>query len=103
MATDESLWRDHEIGGSGTEDVVAFDKYQVQVKSRADLNVLRARKAEFCAGSLRRFYLVVHSPEDGLQSVITPSDADVQLVRIDRLATILVDAGLTGWLFGKSG
>jgi hypothetical protein len=83
------------------EDTVAGDKYQVQVKSRADRAVLAACEAEFCAESFRRFYLVVHSPQGGLEAVDTPTDADVQLVKIDRLATMVVDAGLTGWLLDK--
>ena len=83
------------------EDTVSGDKYQVQVKSRADQNVLSACQADFCVESFRRFYLVVHTPEGGLEDVVTPSDADVQLVKTDRLATMVVDAGLTGWLLDK--
>jgi hypothetical protein len=83
------------------EDTVAGDKYQVQVKSRADEAVLRDCEAEFCAESFRRFYLVVHTPEGGLETAVTPRDADVQLVKVDRLATMVVDAGLTGWLLDK--
>jgi hypothetical protein len=83
------------------EDTVAGDKYQVQVKSRADRAVLAACKAEFCAGSFRRFYLVVHTPEGGLGDEPTSSDAEVQLVMTDRLALMVVDAGLTGWLLDK--
>ncbi len=78
------------------EEPITGDAYQVQIKSRADVVDLREYTAAFSAHGFRRLYFVVHSPTPALRAM-SNSD-EVELVLPERLAGMIVDHGLLGWL-----
>lgn len=92
------------------EEPVTGDRYQVQVKSRADVREFDAYAATFLADQhhdFRRLYFVVHSPTRALalhiarQGRDTKDDRRVEPILPGRLAQMIVDAGLTGWVLDK--
>lgn len=78
------------------EEPITRDSYQIQIKSRADVSDLHAYAAEFSSRGFRKLYFVVHSPTAALRSISTTED--VELVLPERLAEMVVDNGLLGWL-----
>lgn len=81
---------------------VTGDRYQVQVKSKATLSDFAEYAMQFSSDGFRRLYFVVHSPDATLANAdpkrVSPH---VELLLPDRLASLVVDAGLTGWLMEK--
>jgi hypothetical protein len=81
---------------------VTGDRYQVQVKSKATLADFTEYAEQFSAVGFRRMYFVVHTPDAALAKEgpkrLFPN---VELLLPDRLASLVVDAGLTGWLMEK--
>lgn len=114
----QSGWRRRSVLGEAMkfadlelEEPVTGDAYLVQVKSRAGLDEFRQYAEQFDreqARDFRRLYFVVHSPDAALAGgrfdfVQGPGERDgaVQLILADRLASMVVDAGLTGWVLDK--
>jgi len=75
--------------------------YQVQVKSQATANEFEEYAQNFPHGSFRKLYFVVHSPDEKLTSYLDGMYSDVELILPGRLAKMVVDFGLTGWLLNK--
>jgi hypothetical protein len=72
----------------------------VQVKSEADLETFLRYKSEFeNMNQYDEMYFVVHSPSKQLASYSEPTD--VVLLTADRLAKLVISAGLTNWLIRK--
>jgi hypothetical protein len=82
------------------EDPITRDRYQVQIKARADLADFERYAREFSRDAFRRLYFVVHSPTEKLQNYTSP-DESILLVRPSDLAGMIVDAGLTSWLLDR--
>lgn len=82
------------------EDPITRDRYQVQIKARADLADFERYAREFSRDAFRRLYFVVQSPTEKLQSHTSP-DGSITLVRPSELADMVVDAGLTSWLLDR--
>lgn len=78
------------------EEPMTGDSYQVQIKSRADIADFHGYEAEFSSRGFRKLYFVVHSPTAALRAA-SGSD-EVELVLPERLAEMVVDHGLLGWL-----
>lgn len=91
------------------EEPVTGDRYQVQVKSRSDVKEFEAYAATFVADhcdDFRRLYFVVHSPTPALAVHIAKHgrvahDRGVEPILPDRLAQMVVGAGLTAWVLNK--
>lgn len=81
---------------------VTGDRYQIQVKSKATFSDYVHYAKRFSADGFRKLYFVVHSPDVSLTTAdlkrVSPL---VELLLPDRLASMVVDAGLTGWLMDK--
>jgi hypothetical protein len=72
----------------------------VQVKSQADLKTFLRYKSEFeNMNQYDKMYFVVHSPSPELAAYSEQSD--VILLTADRLAKLVVSAGLINWLIRK--
>jgi len=79
---------------------VSARRAAVQVKSQADLKMFLDSKAKFA--QMRQYdevYFVVHSPSKELAQ--HQSDSPFFLLTADRLASLVVSAGLTKWLVTK--
>lgn len=76
------------------------DAYQVQIKSRADVKDFDEYVAAFSNEGFRRLYFVVHSPTPALVKAESPSD-EVELMLPDRVAELVIDHGLVGWLLDR--
>ena len=84
------------------EDILNRESYQVQVKSRSTLAEFGEYADRFNRGEFRRLFYVVHSPDDALAAYEVPPDSGVVLVPPRRLAAMVVDAGLVGWVLEKT-
>jgi hypothetical protein len=82
------------------EEPITGDRYQVQVKAKADLADYQECAAEFSSEAFRRLYFVVHSPSAPLAS-LSEKGKEVELVLPERLAEMVVEGGLVGWVLGK--
>lgn len=83
------------------EDPITGDQYQVQVKSRATKKIAAECKEQFSASAFRKYYLVVHTPEDELMGESCLDDNEFELILPERLARMVVDGGLTSWLLDR--
>ncbi|MHB1072792.1 MAG: hypothetical protein ACYC3Q_08200, partial [Gemmatimonadaceae bacterium] len=92
------------------EEPITKDRYQVQVKSRADVSEYVAYANAFLTDQhhdFRRLYFVVHSPTPALAAHISNQERDdrgdrrVEPILPGRLAQMVVNAGLTGWVLDK--
>lgn len=83
------------------EEPVTGDLYQVQVKSTATVSDFVEYAKSFSPGSFRRLYFVVHSPDENLAEYQLVAKGDVELILPKRLAQMVVQFGLTDWLFKK--
>jgi hypothetical protein len=83
------------------EDPITGDQYQVQVKSRATLETANKCKEEFSTSEFRKYYFVVHTPDHELLGAADLDDDAFEVILSERLARMVVDAGLTGWLLDK--
>jgi len=79
---------------------ITGEAYQVQVKSKASVNDFEEYAQRFSAEGCRRLYFVVHSPTADL-AALEHDFEDVELVLPQRLATLVTDAGLVGWVLDK--
>jgi len=84
------------------EEPITRERYQVQVKSRANLTEFRKYAADFSAGEFRRLYFVVHTPSADLaRHPGQAGNGTVLLLRPKEFAPMVVEAGLTEWLLGR--
>lgn len=83
------------------EEPITGDRYQVQIKSRANMAELMAYVEHFQKGEFKRFYFVVHSPDPILESIALQSIPNVELVLPNRLTKMVIDSGLIQWLMNK--
>lgn len=83
------------------EEPITGEMYQVQVKSTATPKDLKHYADSFSGGKYRKLFFVVHTPDKRVSSVALPEDDSVQLVLPERLAEMVVEAGLLGWLMNK--
>jgi hypothetical protein len=82
------------------EEPITGDRYQVQVKSEADVNDLHKYSGGFNGkGAFRKLFFVVHSPKPDLAE--QKSTKEIEIVLPKRLAQMVVGAGLTTWLLGR--
>lgn len=82
------------------EEPITGELYQVQIKSRADVTEFEEWAEQFAGGVFRKLYFVVHSPSPALAR-LEPARADVELVLPERLAALVVDHGLVGWVLER--
>lgn len=83
------------------EEPITGDLYQVQVKSTATVVDFERYAQNFSPESFRKFYFVVHSPEEKLTNYQGTMDENIELILPRRLAQMVVDFGLTNWLMKK--
>jgi len=83
------------------EEPITGDLYQVQIKSAATVDDFERYVQNFSHGSFRKFYFVVHSPEEKLANYQGIMDENVELILPRQLAQMVVDFGLTDWLLKK--
>lgn len=83
------------------EEPITGELYQVQVKSRADVNDFKAYADAFSGAGYRRLYFVVHTPSSSLARLRERPEEHVDLVLPAQLAVWVVDSGLVGWLLAK--
>jgi hypothetical protein len=76
------------------------DRYVVQVKSRAGLADLEATIENFSPNDFRRVFFVVHSPQNDLPAPVN-LPKHVEIISPQCLATLAMDAGLSGWIEQK--
>lgn len=73
----------------------------VQVKSRADLPTLRTSIEEFEAmEAFDEFFFVVHTTDVGIQNYAN-DDPRIHVMDLDRIAALVINAGLVRWLINK--
>jgi hypothetical protein len=78
---------------------ITEERYQVQIKSSADLSDFEAYRKQFDGRGFRKLFFVVHSPSDKLAKM--KSSKNVELVLPARLAEMVVEAGLVSWMLAK--
>jgi hypothetical protein len=73
----------------------------VQVKSQASLETFLRYKADFeNMSQYDEMYFAVHSPTQDLAD--HSEQSDITLLTVNRLAKLVVSAGLTNWLIRKT-
>ncbi len=81
------------------EEPITSERYQVQIKSSADIREFRDYRDQFRGGGFRKLFFVVHHPTQALAG--ENSTTSVELVLPMRLATMVVDSGLVSWILAK--
>ena len=82
------------------QEPITGERYQVQVKSKAGLNDFVKYRDQFTGQGFRKLYFVVHTPTDERLSKEKSTDF-VEVILPDRLAGMIVDAGLVNWVLTK--
>jgi hypothetical protein len=82
------------------EEPITGERYQVQVKSKADVSDLAEYSQQFDSKVFRKLFFVVHTPSSKLAK--QNSSGNVELVLPGRLAEMVVNAGLVNWLLARS-
>jgi hypothetical protein len=83
------------------EEPITGDLYQVQVKSAATLDDYKKYARDFSPENFRKFYFVVHSPDEKLANYQNKKDLSTELILPGQLAQMVVNLGLTDWLLKK--
>ncbi|MBI4333365.1 MAG: hypothetical protein HY673_19035 [Chloroflexi bacterium] len=83
------------------EDVVAGDRYLVQIKSQCTWDEFQKYVREFNRQRYRRLYFVVHTAGDPRLKEFRDPEDKVELMLSDGLSQKVVDLGLVGWLLEK--
>lgn len=83
------------------EEPINGDLYQVQVKSSATVHDFQEYSKAFKGGKYRKLFFVVHTPDKKLLDFAAHDESQVQVVLPRRLAEMVVDLGLVGWLLNK--
>ena len=81
------------------EEPITAERYQVQIKSAADISDFVRYRDQFEGRGFRKLFFVVHSPTPKLAQ--EQSGSSVELVLPARLAAMVVDAGLVSWILAK--
>lgn len=82
------------------EEPITGEMYQVQVKAEASLDEYLEYARGFSPEIYKRQYFVVHSPDTELLTH-KPEEDGVELILPERLASMVVEFGLVGWLLMK--
>lgn len=83
------------------EEPINGEMYQVQVKSSAMLRDFQEYAKTFQGEKYRKLFFVVHTPDKKLIEMQNQKENPVQLVLPGRLAEMVVDLGMLGWLLNK--
>ena len=83
------------------EEPINGEMYQVQVKSSALLRDFLEYAKKFQSEKYRKLFFVVHTPDKKLIEMPNQKENSVQLVLPGRLAEMVVDLGMVGWLLNK--
>lgn len=78
------------------EDPITHDKYQVQIKSSAQLADFEEYSNQFNGRGYRKLYFVVHSPDAKLAT--QTGTTEIELILPERLSEMAVELGLVDWL-----
>jgi hypothetical protein len=81
------------------EEPVTGGRYQVQVKSSATVADFQEYAENFASTGFRKLYFVVHSPVGDWSGYPIPEN--VELIRPDKLAQMVIKFGLISWLVKK--
>jgi hypothetical protein len=81
------------------EEPITTERYQVQIKSAADMADFVRYRDQFQGRGFRKLFFVVHCPTVSLAK--EESSPTVELVLPFRLAGMVVDAGLVSWILAK--
>jgi hypothetical protein len=81
------------------EEPITGGRYLVQVKSSAHVRDFAEYRDQFDRQKFRKLFFVVHNPSANLGR--ERNSETVELVLPGRLAEMVVDAGLVGWLLAK--
>lgn len=81
------------------EEPITCERYQVQIKSKAGTAEFAAYRDQFSGKGFRKLFFVVHSPNPTLTQ--DKSSDCVELILPDRLAAMIVNAGLVSWVLTK--
>ena len=76
------------------------EAYQVQIKSRADVCDFEEYVANFSNEGFRNTFTAVYTPTPALAKTQSASD-EVELMLPDRVAELVIDHGLVGWLLDR--
>jgi hypothetical protein len=82
------------------EEPILGERYQVQIKSKADHAEFIQYKEQFHGGAFRKLFFIVHSPSKQLSQQNCHTE-EVELILPERLAEMVVDAGLVSWVLNK--
>jgi hypothetical protein len=74
--------------------------YQVQVKSSSDLQQFNDYASRFNKGRFEKLYYIVHTPHKSLISR-SSTNPNIELLLSTKLAEMIIDLGILGWLMGK--
>jgi hypothetical protein len=83
------------------EEPITGDEYQVQVKSKATRKDFDKCCTLLDRENFRKLYFVVHTPDKALRDAHPTPDEKVELILAPRLADLVIDGGLVGWLLQK--
>jgi hypothetical protein len=83
------------------EEPINGEMYQVQVKSVASIRDFQEYSRKFSTDKYRKLFFVVHSPDRKLLEMPVQNEDSIQLVLPRRLAEMVVDLGMLGWLLNK--
>jgi hypothetical protein len=78
------------------EEPITRDRYQVQIKSKAGTAEFTAYRDHFSGQGFRKLFFVEHSPNPGLTQ--DQSNDFIEPILPDRLAAMIVNAGLASWV-----
>lgn len=81
------------------EEPVTGERYQVQVKSSADVRDFCTYRDQFARQGFRKLFFVVHTPSTSLSQ--QQSSPSVELVLPSRLSAMVIDSGLVLWILAK--
>jgi hypothetical protein len=81
------------------EEPINHERYQVQIKAEADASDFTKYRDRFAGKGFRKLFFVVHSPSTKLSG--ERSSEAIELVLPERLAEMVVDAGLVSWILAK--
>jgi hypothetical protein len=83
------------------EEPINGEMYQVQVKSVASIHDFQEYSRKFATDKYRKLFFVVHTPDRKLIEMPVQNEDTIQLVLPKRLAEMVVDLGMLGWLLNK--
>jgi len=82
-------------------DSINNERYIVQVKSGASLDVYKDYENKFTEGEYRKLFFVAFHPEESLRKYKNER-RDVEILFGDKLSEMIFDLGLLNWVLKKS-